>query len=107
MKDELIAARAVRSEMHTIEEVDLYSMDSYAIVGESGQEMISMVENAIENKSLLIFLFHGVGGEHSMDVSLEAHRELLEYLKAKETEVWTAPLIDVVKNIEQYKSTKN
>ena len=105
LKDDLIAARAVRSEMHKIDEIDLYDMDSYAIIGETAEEMIALVKKAVENESLLIFLFHGVGGEHSMDVSLKAHRKLLEYLKANETEVWTAPLIDVVKNIESYNST--
>lgn len=104
LKDELVAARAVRSEMHTIDEVDLYSMDSYAIVDASGEEMIEMVKKAVETNSLLIFLFHGVGGEHSMNVSLKAHKELLEYLKQHESEVWTAPLIDVVKNIKAYQS---
>ena len=106
LQDELTAARAVRSEMHTIDEVDLYNMDSYAIVESSGEEMIEMVKKAVETKSLLIFLFHGVGGEHAMDVSLSAHKELLEYLKQRESEIWTAPLIDVAKNVKEYQSTK-
>ncbi|MDC6366196.1 MULTISPECIES: sialate O-acetylesterase [Flavobacteriaceae] len=105
LKNELLAARAVRSEMHTIDQIDLYSMDSYPIIGESGAEMIAMVKKAVETNSLLILLFHGVGGEHSMDVSLPAHKELLEYLKQHENEVWTAPLIDVAKNIKQYRAS--
>ncbi|NJB72239.1 sialate O-acetylesterase [Saonia flava] len=104
LKDDLVAARAVRSEMHTIDEIDIYSMDSYAIVGESGEQMINLVKQAVENNSLLIFLFHGVGGEHSMDVSLSAHKELLEYLKQHESEVWTATLLDAVKNIKKHQS---
>ena len=104
LKDELVAARAVRSEMHTIEQVNLYNMDSYAIVDTTGEEMIEMVKKAVETNSLLIFLFHGVGGEHSMNVSLSAHKKLLKYLKQHESEVWTAPLIDVAKNVKAYQS---
>ncbi|GGG35268.1 hypothetical protein GCM10011414_00820 [Croceivirga lutea] len=100
LKDDLVGARAVRPQMHTINEIDLYNLDSYPIVGETGDELIALVKQAIEKKALLIFLFHGVGGEHAMDVSLPAHRKLLEYLKANETEVWTAPLIEVIRNIE-------
>lgn len=101
LKDELVAARAVRSEMHTINEIDVYNMDSYAIVDESGAQMIEKVKQAVQSNSLLIFLFHGVGGEHAMNVSLSAHKELLEYLKAHETEVWTTTLIEAVKNIKK------
>ncbi|MEZ4810102.1 MAG: sialate O-acetylesterase [Allomuricauda sp.] len=106
LKEDLVAARAVRSEMHKIDEVDIYSMDSYPIVGESGEELIDLVKQAEENNALLIFLFHGVGGEHSMDVSLSAHKELLEYLKQHENEVWTTTLLDVAKHIKNYRTSK-
>ncbi|RIV46421.1 sialate O-acetylesterase [Flagellimonas pelagia] len=106
LKDELVAARAVRSEMHGIDEVDLYNMDSYAIVDASGEEMIEKVKKAVETNSLLIFLFHGVGGEHSMDVSLSAHRELLEYLQQHDDEVWTATLMEVAKNVKNHQFGK-
>ncbi|OQD41931.1 hypothetical protein BUL40_13855 [Croceivirga radicis] len=105
LKDDVIGARAVRPQMHTINEIDLYNLDSYPIVGETGEELITLVKQAIEKKALLIFLFHGVGGEHAMDVSLPAHRKLLEYLKANETEVWTAPMIDVIHNIKEATTT--
>ncbi|HMC00722.1 MAG TPA: sialate O-acetylesterase [Flavobacteriaceae bacterium] len=101
LKNDLVGARAVRHEMHKIDEIDIYSIDSYAIVGETGEQMIELVKKAIESNSLLVFLFHGVGGEHSMDVSLTDHQELLEYLKAHETEVWTATMLEVIENIKK------
>lgn len=48
-----------------------------------------------------MFLFNGVGGGHSMNVSLEAHKELLEYLKKNEFEVWTTTMENVVENIKK------
>ncbi|AOW20563.1 sialate O-acetylesterase [Urechidicola croceus] len=104
LKNDLVGARAVRHEMHKIDEIDIYSIDSYAIVGETGEQMIELVKKAIKNNSLLVFLFHGVGGEHSMDVSLSAHQELIDYLKANETEVWTTTLIDAIENIKKNQS---
>jgi len=100
LKNEFVAARAVRHEMHPIDQIDVYSIDCYSINGESGDELIALAKQAIESNSLLVFLFHGVGGEHSLDVSLSAHRELLQYLKQNEEEIWTATMIDVVENIK-------
>ncbi len=99
LKEDFIGARAVRHEMHPIEEVDVYNIDSYMINGETGEEMIQMVKKAMESESLLVFLFHGVGGEHSLNVSLEAHRELLQYLHDNQHEIWVTTMKDAVKNI--------
>ncbi|WMI67740.1 sialate O-acetylesterase [Mangrovimonas sp. YM274] len=104
LKDDLAGARAVRHEMHKLEDIDIYDIDSYAIVGETGEQMIDLVKKAVETNSLLVFLFHGVGGEHSMNVSLEAHKQLVEYLKEHEDEVWTASMIEVIENIKKNQS---
>ncbi len=57
----------------------------------------------METHTLLI-LFHGVGGEHSFNVSLEAHSELLHFLKQNEKSIWVAPMLDVAKFIKKYQS---
>ncbi|HCE57755.1 MAG TPA: hypothetical protein DER09_08050 [Prolixibacteraceae bacterium] len=69
------------------------------ISGENGDELIKMVEKAKESNALLVFLFHGVGGEHSLDVSLSAHRELLTYLRKNESLVWTTTMAEVAVHI--------
>ncbi|MBL7700237.1 MAG: hypothetical protein JNK79_18875 [Chitinophagaceae bacterium] len=46
---------------------------------------------------LLVFLFHGVGGGHSMDVSLDAHSKLLHYLEQNDKNIWNATMLDVAK----------
>ena len=100
MKEDFLAARAVRSQMHPIHQIDLYNIDCYAINGETGEQMIQLVKKAMETNSLLVFLFHGVGGEHSLNVSLDAHRQLLKFLKQNENEIWTAPMIEVAEFIK-------
>ena len=107
VRNDLIAARAVRSEMPTIDKVDLYNLPSYMINGQSGDELIALVKKAMTNHTLLIFLFHGVGGEHNLNVSLEAHAKLLQFLRQNKKNVWTAPMIDVAEYIKNYQSKKN
>jgi peptidoglycan-N-acetylglucosamine deacetylase len=104
LKNDFTAARAVRHEMHPLNQVDLYNMDCFAVNGETGSQMIEWVIKAVATNSLLVILFHGVGGGHSIDVSLAAHSELLKYLKQNEKDIWTAPLIEVAEYIKKYQS---
>lgn len=100
LQHEFVAARAVREEMHTIGEVKLYNVDCYAMNNNSAAEMIALVQQAMQTNTLLVFLFHGVGGEHAINVSLEAHRGLVTYLKQQEQTIWIAPMIDVADYIK-------
>ena len=56
--------------------------------------MKKWVTKAMDTHSLLIILFHGVGGGNALDVSLTSHREFLKYLKQNENEIWIGPMID-------------
>ena len=104
LKNEFITARGVAPAMQTIDKVDLYNIDCYGINGQTGDQLIDLVKQAMKTHTLLVFLFHGVGGEHSLNVSLEAHSALLHYLKLHESEIWIAPMIDVA---EFVKSNRN
>lgn len=101
LKKEFVAARAVRSEMHTLNAIDLYNIDCYMVNNNSFEEMKSWVDKAYETHSLLVILFHGVGGGNSLDVSIAAHRQLLIYLKQKEKQIWIAPMITIATYIQQ------
>ena len=100
MKDDFIAARAVRAEMHKINEIDLLNVDCYMVNGETGTQMIEWVKKAMETNSLLVILFHGVGGGNALNVSLPAHREFLLYLKKNEKNIWIAPMLEVAEYIK-------
>ncbi len=107
MRNDFIAARAVREEMHTIDKIDLYNIDCYAMNNATGEQMIQLVQQAMQTNTLLVFLFHGVGGEHAINVSLDAHRQLLNFLKQNEKDIWIAPMIDVAEYIKAYQTKKN
>jgi sialate O-acetylesterase len=106
MKNDFIAARGVTPEMQTIDKVDLMNVDCYGINGETGEQLINLVKQAMQTHTLLVFLFHGVGGEHSLNVSLEAHSALLHFLQQNEKNIWIASMIDVTKYIQQYQQKK-
>ena len=94
IKEDFVSARGTAKAMPKIDKIDLYNVPAYGINGETGDELIALVKKAIEEKALLVFLFHGVGGEHNLNVSLQAHNELLQYLKSKEKEIWVAPFME-------------
>ena len=101
IKNEFIAARGVQGKMQKIGEIDLYDIGAIMVNGHSGKELIDLVQNALRNNQLLVFLFHGVGGEHSLNVSLAAHSQLLHFLKLHEKEIWVAPLIKIAGYIKE------
>ena len=105
-KTEFVAARGVKGEMLPIDKIDIYNVGSYMINGQSGQYLIDLVKKAMEINTYLVFLFHGVGGEHSLNVSLEAHSQLVHYLKQHEKEIWVAPFIDIMEHVKKYQATK-
>ena len=102
LKPQFIAARGVQSRMQELNNVDLYDIDCFTMNGHSGAEMTELVKKAMQSHTLLVFLFHGVGGEHSLNVSVRAHHDLLAFLKQHQKEIWIAPLIDIARYIKQH-----
>ncbi|MCW3111614.1 MAG: hypothetical protein JWR18_10 [Segetibacter sp.] len=103
LKNDFVAARGTVAKMPAIDHIDLYNVECYVINGETGDQLIALVKKAMQTNTLLVFLFHGVGGGHSLNVSLEAHRQLLQFLKQNQKDVWVAPMIDVAEYVKAYK----
>lgn len=104
MKNDFVAARAVRNQMHKINEVDLYNVDCYMVNGETGTQMIEWAKKAMQTNSLLVILFHGVGGGNALNASIPAHREFLQFLKKNETDIWIAPMLNVAEYIKTWQA---
>ena len=107
LKNDFIAARGVKAEMLPIDKIDLYNIGCYPINGETGDQLVALVKKAMESHTLLVFLFHGVGGGHSLNVSIEAHRQLLYFLKENRANIWIAPLIEVAEYIKTSQAKKS
>ena len=101
LQNDFAGARGVQEGRQPINKIDLNNINCFAINGQSGEYLIGLVKKAIVTNTLLVFLFHGVGGEHSLNVSLEAHRQLIQYLKQQEKDIWIAPMLDVARYIKK------
>jgi peptidoglycan-N-acetylglucosamine deacetylase len=99
IKDNFIAARGVAPASPAMDEVDLNNIPCYMVWHESADDLINIVKNAMKKNLLVVFLFHGVGGEHNINVPLEIHNELLNFLKDNEKDIWVAPLVEIAKFI--------
>lgn len=104
IRNEFAAARMVRNEMHHIDQVDLYDVDCFLVNNHRAEQMIEWVKKAVETNSLLVILFHGVGGGNSLDVSTDAHREFLLYLKQNEKDLWITPMVEVADFIRNWQN---
>jgi hypothetical protein len=79
---------------------DLSNIGAYSMNGQTGQQMIDLVKAAMQKHMLLVFLFHGVGGGHNINVGSAEHSQLLHFLKDHESEIWIAPMVDVAEYIK-------
>lgn len=102
IKNDFVALRSVRNEMHQLGQIDLNNVDCYMVNGESGAQLIAWAKKAVETNSLLVILFHGVGGGNGLNVSLPAHRQFLQYLKKNEKDMWIAPMIEVADYVKEW-----
>ena len=102
LKKDFAGARGVTPGMQTIDKVDLDNIECYGMNGDSGERMIGLVKAAMQTHTLLVFLFHGVGGGHNINVDAGAHSRLLHFLKDHEKEIWIAPMVDVAEHVRTY-----
>jgi sialate O-acetylesterase len=100
VKNDFVAARGVAPGLLTPAQTKLDNIDCYSINGQSGDYLVDLVKQAQAAHRLVVFLFHGVGGGHAINVGLPAHRQLLRYPKAHEKEIWVAPLVEVAGKIK-------
>ena len=102
LRNEFACARGVRGISDTLGKVNLDNVDCFAMNGNTAGQMIGLVKQAMQNHTLLVFLFHGVGGGHSLNVGLREHSELLHFIKDHEQDIWVAPMVDVAEYIRAH-----
>jgi hypothetical protein len=69
-------------------------------VGTTGADMIAWVKQVESAGGLGVVVFHGVGGDY-LSVTAEAHQQLLDYLAAHRTTIWTAPYSEAMSYVVQ------
>jgi len=104
LKNDFAGARGVKEGFESLDKIDLNDIHCFFINGQSSDYMIDLVNKALQDHTLLVFLFHGVGGGHNLNVGLKDHSRLLHYLKENENRIWIAPLVEVAEFIKKHKS---
>jgi sialate O-acetylesterase len=109
------AARGSAIKIADPKSVDLYHVSLLDALGQTGDQLRAMVDQAIVQKGWLVILFHGIGVETTcpnldykpsvcminyLVTSADAHAKLVAYLDEKKSEVWTAPFRDVAERLK-------
>ncbi|MFI1743425.1 polysaccharide deacetylase family protein [Thalassobellus sediminis] len=100
IKTDFVGARGVEAGFET-SNLDLFDVKAFSVNGDTADHLISIVEQAKTSSSLAVFLFHGVGGEHNLNVDLDEHNKFVQYLKENEASIWVSPLVDVLEYIKK------
>lgn len=78
--------------------LDEYRVPSWGFVDKpDGAQLIAFVKRVQENRGLGVLQFHGVGGDY-LEVSAQAHRELLRYL-TEHPDIWVDTFQTVVGHV--------
>lgn len=101
LRNDFVGARGVTGGLQTADHVDLDNIDCYVIQDKPAEYMIDLVKKAQQTHTLLVFLFHGVGGGHNINENRGEHTKLLHYLKQNEKDIWVAPMVDVAEKIKE------
>jgi peptidoglycan/xylan/chitin deacetylase (PgdA/CDA1 family) len=101
--DDFYAARGTEQKMLKLDNIDPMTTACYSMVGAKGNDMIGLVKQAMQEEGLLIFLFHGVGGEHNLNVDLKEHQALIHFLKDNQKDIWVPSFIDAMKFVKSKK----
>ncbi|HET6256178.1 MAG TPA: polysaccharide deacetylase family protein [Puia sp.] len=102
LRKDFVAARGVAGRLDPLADVNLDNIGCFAMNGNTGEQMIALVRRAMETHTLLVFLFHGVGGGHNINVGLREHSELLHFIKDHEKDIWVAPMVEVAEYIRRH-----
>ena len=105
LKNDFLCARGTTSGLQIATQINLDYIYSYSIHGRSADYMIDLVKKAIQSRTLLVFLFHGVGGHYGLNEGLKEHSQLLHYLKAHEKDIWITTMVDVDEKIKTIQKT--
>ncbi len=99
LNSDFVAARGVTPGMNTLSNINLFNVRAIPVDDYSYDELVSLINKAKEKELFIVFIFHGIAGGHSSIFDKNEHRKLLEFLKENNDSIWTAPLIEIVKYI--------
>lgn len=104
IKNDFVSARGVDDNINNLHQTDLFQLNTFIVDNTGISQLVAAVDRAKAENAYLVFLFHGVGGEHPMDCNERTHKMLIEYIAKMEEEVWVAPVVEVSNYIKKYQN---
>ncbi|MFO7880499.1 MAG: polysaccharide deacetylase family protein [Bacteroidales bacterium] len=101
LNSDFIAARGVTPGLNGKNDISLFDIKAYAVDDYSYDEIVRLINIAKEKEMFIVFVFHGIGGGHSSVFDKNEHLKLLEFLKENNDSIWTAPIIEIAKYINE------
>ncbi len=98
IRDMFPSARGGGNMPASIAEIDTHYVPSWMVEDPSGEELIEYVEGALKKGSLAVLMFHSVGGGY-LNVSREAHEDLLLYLEGQGEVLWVDTFQEVMQHV--------
>jgi peptidoglycan/xylan/chitin deacetylase (PgdA/CDA1 family) len=81
--------------------LDFFKVPAWGLAAHTdGDALISLVKDAQKANGMAVFMFHGVGGDY-IDVTAEAHEQLMCYLVANKADVWVGTFQEVLDYVKQ------
>lgn len=104
LKNDFAGARGTDGKLVTLNQVNLSNINAFVIQDRPASYLIDLVKKAMDTNSLLVFVFHSVGGSGEMNEDAGSHTALLKFLKEHEDEIWVAPMVDVAQYIRMHQN---
>ncbi len=104
LEELVIAARGPFSRQIIRPESDMnfYQLGHFGADGRQADEICQEIEEAIEVGGWIIYMFHGIGeGTHKLYMEPEEHAKVLEWIAARQKELWCAPVVDVATHLRK------
>lgn len=91
-------ARSIGETPTSLSALNVMDVPSLTVLNHSGAQLIEQVKIAVQNGTLVVFLFHGIDESH-LPVSSAAHQQLLDYLQQNCKTIWTDTFLNVIKHV--------
>jgi len=101
IKSQFVSMRGVQSRINKLETLDLTNLDCVAVDNSNAYQLVPWAEKAKEEHGLMVVLFHGVGGGHSINTDRKKHNDFLKYLKSHPDDFWVTTLLEASKHCIQ------
>jgi peptidoglycan/xylan/chitin deacetylase (PgdA/CDA1 family) len=102
IKSEFVAIKSISGDGITSDMTafDRYAVNVIAPTDVSGAQLIAIVKEGAKKGTMVNITFHGVNGDY-LQVSRQAHEELLKFLSDNQETYWTDTFINIMKYVKK------